>query len=302
MIFEPRLLMTWLTLSFRPRTMDEIPMTTATPITMPSTVSDERSLLLRIVSTAMLRPSPSSPLTSIASEPLHRRDADRAEKTFLFGFPRESLCTSVSPVVESFLRLKAQRRDWVQQSRAFCGIHAEKNTHARRHEYSCQHCPEFDLRGHADRKRNDLGKGDAGHNADRAAKQRQSNGLDQKLQQDVITARAHGLADADLPSAFRNRNQHDVHDHDAADHQRDGGDSYHGVKERAAEVRPDTQQAIVGLDIEIVVIARMDVAAGAREGARFIHRFFESGAAGSGLARNADAAVGTILFLKCGDR
>src|ERR1700681_4741290 len=150
MIFEPRLLMTWLTLSFRPRTMDEIPMTTATPITMPSTVNDERSLLLRIVSTAMFRPSPSSPFTSIASQPFHRRDAERAEKTFS-GF-------------------KSQRRDWVQQRRAFCGIHAEKNTHARRHEYSCQHSPELNLRGHADRKRNDLGKGNAGHHADRAAK------------------------------------------------------------------------------------------------------------------------------------
>ena len=69
MIFEPRLLMTWLTLSFSPRTIDEIPMTTATPITMPSTVSDDRILLLRIVSTAMFSPSPSSPLTSIASQP-----------------------------------------------------------------------------------------------------------------------------------------------------------------------------------------------------------------------------------------
>src|ERR1035441_8475728 len=34
MMLEPRLLMTWLTLSFKPRTIDEIPMTTATPITM----------------------------------------------------------------------------------------------------------------------------------------------------------------------------------------------------------------------------------------------------------------------------
>jgi len=91
MILEPRLVMTWLTLSFSPRTIDEIPMTTATPITMPSTVSDERNLLLRIVSTAMFRPSPSSPLTNILSEPLHRRDAEYAaefaEKTFSICFP-----------------------------------------------------------------------------------------------------------------------------------------------------------------------------------------------------------------------
>ena len=35
------------TLSLSPRTIDDIPMTTATPITMPSTVRDDRSLLLR---------------------------------------------------------------------------------------------------------------------------------------------------------------------------------------------------------------------------------------------------------------
>src|SRR6266852_5218884 len=146
MILDPRLVMTWLTLSFRPRTIDEIPMTTATPITMPSTVRDERSLLLRMVSTAMFRPSPSSPLTSIASKPSHRRDAERAEKNlFYLAFLCESLCTSVSPVVQSFLRLKSQRRDWVQYGCAFRGIHAEKNADVRRHQHSRHYCPEFDL-------------------------------------------------------------------------------------------------------------------------------------------------------------
>ena len=44
------------------------------------------------------------------------------------------------------------------------------------------------------------------------------------------------------------------------------------------------------------------MAAGAQDGARFVHRFFESGAAGSRLARNADTFVRTILFLKRSDR
>src|SRR5208283_1998699 len=88
-MLEPRLLMTWLTLSLRPRTMDEIPMTTATPITMPSTVSDERILLLRIVSTAMFRPSPNSPLMCIrGQEPLTAEYAERAEKTTDPSLPR----------------------------------------------------------------------------------------------------------------------------------------------------------------------------------------------------------------------
>jgi hypothetical protein len=45
--------MDWVTLSFNPRTTDEMLITTATPITIPSTVSAERILLLRIVSSAI---------------------------------------------------------------------------------------------------------------------------------------------------------------------------------------------------------------------------------------------------------
>src|ERR1700731_300324 len=147
MIFEPRLLITWLTLSFRPRTIDEIPMTTATPITMPSTVSDERSLLLRIVSTAMFRPSPSSPFASIASQPFHRRDAEGTEKPVLALW---LLPVNLRvPCGSRFSCPNPQPRDWVQQTPPFCGIPAEKNPNARRHEYSRQYCPEFDLRGHA---------------------------------------------------------------------------------------------------------------------------------------------------------
>src|SRR5208283_4328016 len=296
MILEPRLVMTWLTLSFKPRTIDEIPITTATPMTMPSTVSDERILLLRIVSTAMFSPSPSSPLTSIASEPFHRRDEGCAEKIHSpLAFPSDSLCISVSLVVAVRLRLKAQRSDWIQHGGAFRGIHAEKNTHARRHEDSRENCPELDSRGHADCQCDPLRDNDPEQHANRATEQRQGDGLNQELQQDVAAARAHGLADADLSGSFRHRNQHDVHDHDAANHQRDGGDSNHGVEKRAAEVRPDTQQAIVSLDVEIVLVAGADVAARTQDGARFVHRFIESRAAGRGLAGNVDIQVRAIL-------
>jgi len=57
-MLDPRLLMTWLTLSLRPRTTEEMPITTATPITMPSTVSADRILLVRIVSSAIWTTSP----------------------------------------------------------------------------------------------------------------------------------------------------------------------------------------------------------------------------------------------------
>ena len=59
-IFDPMLLIMLLTLSLSPRTTDEIPMTTATPMTMPSTVSPERSLLPRMVASDMAMISPNS--------------------------------------------------------------------------------------------------------------------------------------------------------------------------------------------------------------------------------------------------
>src|SRR6266478_6514611 len=50
-----------LTLSFNPRTMDEIPITTDTPMTIPSTVNPDRILLPRRVSNAMRKISRYSP-------------------------------------------------------------------------------------------------------------------------------------------------------------------------------------------------------------------------------------------------
>jgi len=54
-----------LTLSSKPRPMEETPITMATPITIPSTVKDERVLLLRIVSVAICTISPNSSLLSM---------------------------------------------------------------------------------------------------------------------------------------------------------------------------------------------------------------------------------------------
>ena len=52
----------------------------------------------------------------------------------------------------------------------------------------------------------------------------EDHGLDEELREDVTVARADGFADADLACAFGNGHEHDVHDADAADEQRDRGD------------------------------------------------------------------------------
>src|SRR5215831_5647976 len=58
--FDPMLATSWRTLSSSPRPIEDTPMTTATPITIPSTVNPERSLLLLMVSVAMWTISPNS--------------------------------------------------------------------------------------------------------------------------------------------------------------------------------------------------------------------------------------------------
>src|SRR5271155_3418589 len=73
-MFDPMLLIMLLTLSLSPRTIDEIPMTTATPITIPRTVRPERSLLLRMVSSAIVMISPNSLLLIIDSGPPYYRE------------------------------------------------------------------------------------------------------------------------------------------------------------------------------------------------------------------------------------
>ena len=66
---------------------------------------------------------------------------------------------------------------------------------------------------------------DAQQDADRAAQDAQGQRLDQELEQDVAAGGAQRLADADLAGALGHRDQHDVHDPDAADHEAHRGDA-----------------------------------------------------------------------------
>ena len=60
--------------------------------------------------------------------------------------------------------------------------------------------------------------------ASRAAGDRGYDALEQELQQDRAAPRAERLADADLPRPLGHRHEHDVHDADAADRQRQHAD------------------------------------------------------------------------------
>ena len=61
--------------------------------------------------------------------------------------------------------------------------------------------------------------------ADEAAEGRQRDRLGEHLRHDVAALRAERLAQADLTRPFADDHQHDVHDDDAADDQRQGDDA-----------------------------------------------------------------------------
>ena len=97
--------------------------------------------------------------------------------------------------------------------------------------------------------------------SDHAADRRERDRLDQELSEDVAGARAEREAHSDLARPLGDRDEHDVHDADPSDHQRDGGDA---SEERREEPRHALKQRLDLARIadgKVVVSAGDDVAA-----------------------------------------
>ena len=84
-----------------------------------------------------------------------------------------------------------------------------------------------------------FGGDDAQDNPDLAADGTEREGLDQELPQNVARAGAHRHPDADFASPFGDADQHDVHNSDTADDQRNTGDGAqqngHGARRRGGQ-------------------------------------------------------------------
>ena len=83
--------------------------------------------------------------------------------------------------------------------------------------------------------------------------------LDQELAQDHRRGRPEGLAQPDFPRALRNGHQHDVHDPDPADQQRDAGDHPQEDGQQAGDRAEALQQTRLGHHQEIIFIAEVDL-------------------------------------------
>ncbi len=92
------------------------------------------------------------------------------------------------------------------------------------------------------------------------------------MQKDIAAARAERFANADFAGAFGDADQHDVHDDDAADDQRDGSDG-DGDDERKTELMSfhKREERIAGFDGEIVFGAVFEMMAAAHDLADFVH-------------------------------
>ena len=98
------------------------------------------------------------------------------------------------------------------------------------------------------------------------------------------------FADADFARALRDAHQHDVHDDDAAHHQRDAGDRHHHRGHHAEQLVDEAADGVGREGVEIVLLAGTRMEAGAQRDARFIERAVQSKAArrawGGRRARN----------------
>ena len=101
--------------------------------------------------------------------------------------------------------------------------------------------------------------------AEQPAGGRQEDGLDQELPEDLAAARAERLAHADLARALGDRDHHDRHHADAADHQRDRRDDDQRQERRLADLVPHLQDGVLRGQIEVVRFVELQAVADAHE-------------------------------------
>ena len=104
---------------------------------------------------------------------------------------------------------------------------------------------------------------------DGAADQTDGRRLDQELQQDGPPLGADGFADADLARPLGHRDEHDVHDADAADKERQAGDEQADPADDGRHLVDHLQDLLLLVDGEIIRIARRQAPDAAHDAVQF---------------------------------
>src|SRR5215472_15908762 len=251
------------TLSSRPRPIEETPITTATPITMPRTVNPERSLLVRMVSTAICRISPNSLLPIIGTRyfPALRQNRHSRDQTTFRYF------------LGSWL-LVPQRFDWIEIGGLPCGINPEDQSDARGGTESerdpeqrefCRQC-----RPHSGNDPHDNGTGE---DANDASHRGQHDCFEGELQKDVTLSGADCFAHANFARARGHTDQHEVHHAHAADHQANARDGEHPDEQGAGQLVPEIGDGIRGHDRKVVRLIEGNFPSTPHQFPNLVHRF-----------------------------
>lgn len=133
-------------------------------------------------------------------------------------------------LLEAFRRvdqasLVAQRLDGVQATGLEGGVKAEEDPDEHGEAEGQQDRLQGNHRGPLAEASGNVGEEIAESHSDQSARQGEDHGLDQKLTENVSPLGAQGHPDADLTNALGDRDQHDVHDPNPPDQERDRSDT-----------------------------------------------------------------------------
>src|SRR5437870_659623 len=149
----------------------------------------------------------------------------------------------------------SQRFDRIQPRRPVGGHDADDHSDRDRDDSRHGGAPQRDGRREAQQRLEDFARGETEHDADHAAHERESGGLDEKLPQDFPAGRSHRFAESDLARPVGDGDHHDRHDADAAHHEGDAREHEHHEKKRGGEAIEHTQHLVRREHVEAVGLA-----------------------------------------------
>src|ERR1035438_157791 len=206
MVSEPKSRIPASTLSFRPLIIALTVITVVIPITIPRMVSAERSGFLRRVSNAR----------STSSRNFRAPGFRARGRTGSAIVPGKTFSWVAIGAIPLF---RPQRFDGIELSGFRRRVGSEKEPHTQRHKKSAEYGPELHGAGQRRNPGHNLGQEHAENHAERAAYRGDGGSFDQELHQDITAPRSDRFTHADLAGALGHADQHNIHDHDAADYQ-----------------------------------------------------------------------------------
>src|SRR6516162_806717 len=186
--------------------------------------------------------------------------------------------------------LGAQSFDWIELCSAHGGKDAEEKTNGGRQAQGKEDGDEGRFYGERKDRLDQENDGVGANQADDPAGGGQDGGLRQELQEDVLFSRPERATQTDFASALGDAGEHDVHDDDATDHEKNADERHGDEGQIAGQLMPELHDGVGAEDGEIVGGIVFEMAPGAHEHAGFVFAGFDKLGAGS-LDKDGDPIV-----------